>query len=112
MSEQAQGERIYMDMTPKGVKEDPARVNCALEAFQGSQTELANYAARVIRDLQDGRISDDEAAKILLDPKAVMLLRTMEDAQEEFLRAVAGQPSRASRASRASHTSCAPKGDL
>lgn len=93
MSEQ---KTIMVDMTPRGVKEDPARVNRALEAFQSAQADLANYAAQIIRDLQGGQIDKRQAGVLLMEPEAVELAEGLSDAQEEFLRSLSGAPARAS----------------
>lgn len=92
-------ETIMVDMTPQGVKDNPARVNQALEAFQSAQAELANYALRLIRDLQDGQIDKRQAGALLMEPEARELEERLSDAQEEFLRSLSGRaPARAAKA--------------
>jgi tetratricopeptide (TPR) repeat protein len=95
--------RTTINITPVGLStpEGVERVTKAQEAFEQSHAEVANQASQFIH-----RYMDEIKAVIVRsdDPDAVEdykeLLQTIErreQAQEEFLRAVAGAPSQEAR---------------
>lgn len=84
-----------IDITPVGVQKDPARVNRALDAFQQAQANAANALIDIVQDLHDRGLLRDEVRSVVLGIHgADVMIRACQDAQEEFLRAVAGAPSR------------------
>lgn len=83
-----------INLTPVGVEKDPERVTRAMERLYE-----ANAAARdALRDLVNACAPGGDAHALALayyDGRKA--LATCDDAQEEFLRAVAGVPSRGGR---------------
>ena len=90
--------KAVMDLTPRGCEtpEGVARVNKAMEAFESSHVVVANEATAFLRKYKDYI----EAAMVQCpDPDSVADYRELEqavagrgEAQDAFLRAVAGQP--------------------
>ncbi len=84
-----------INLTPVGVEKDPGRVTRAVEAFH-----TANAGARdALRDLINAHApgSFDAHARALAYYAGRKALAACDEAQEEFLRAVAGVPSRGAR---------------
>lgn len=83
-----------IDITPVGVQKDPARVNRALDAFQQAQANAANALIDIVEVLRNRGLLRGDVRVVLDLYDADDVIRACKDAQEEFLRAVAGAPSR------------------
>jgi hypothetical protein len=89
----------YIDLTPEGCKtpEGNARVNAALEVWQGHQANMANESASFFREFGDGILRGERPdAETFADLREAIgdlreTAKNMATAQEEFLRAVAGR---------------------
>lgn len=77
-----------IDLTPEGVRQDPARVNLAIEALENASAACANALSTVVGLV--GRALDDEEWDAVDEARALVERRRL--ATEEFLRALCGRP--------------------
>lgn len=97
-------EPLTIDLTPKGVKENPGRLNKATEAFHDTNAKARDALRELMRVLpnmpyaivnQGAKLTSFEEYEAAQDA-----LQACADAQEELLRSIAGAPPQPPRASR------------
>lgn len=81
-------------LIPVGVEKDPARVDRATEAFHDANARARDALRGLVNACAPGGDAHERALAYYDGRKALM---ACDDAQEEFLRAVAGAPARGGR---------------